>query len=509
MLDDLPPVLDRVAIDDLVERSMGRPEGVAVVDDGGTTTYGSLVELSGRVARALLGGTADLDERRVAFMVAPSARWVIAHWGILRAGGIAVPLLDRLPDPELRYILEDSGAHAVVTDLRHRARVEGLCSPMGMECVAVEHLVEGAEGVGAGPALEPGRGCMIVYTSGSTGRPKGAVWTHGSLAAQLSVLSKAWGWTPDDVSLLVLPLHHVHGIVNVLTCSLWAGATCRIPAKVDAEAIWEELAGGDVSVFMAVPTIYHRLAASWEAATSEDRRRRSEGSRRMRLMVSGSAALPVTVLERWRSITGHTLLERYGMTELGMVLSNPLHGVRIPGAVGEPLPTVLTRIVDDGGRPVEAPGTGHLQVKGPSVFREYWNRPEATAAAFQDGWFATGDVVEVDAGGVHRILGRSSVDFIKTGGEKVSALEIEDLLRQHEAIAECAVVGLPDPEWGERVGAVIVTTPGSTIDLDGLRAWVRSRAAPAKIPTVLVRVEELPRNAMGKVVKPLLAVLFE
>jgi malonyl-CoA/methylmalonyl-CoA synthetase len=459
----------------------------------------------------LLADGTDLAERRVAYLVAPSAQWVIAQWGIFRAGGIAVPLLAQLPDPELAYILDDSEAGLVITDDQNRARLAEICAPRGLRLETVEGLTHAppGESLGALPQLQPDRGSMILYTSGSTGKPKGVVWTHGSLTAQLSILHDAWGWTPADVSLLVLPLHHVHGIVNVLTCSLWAGATCHIPTEAGPEAIWKEFGAGRISVFMAVPTIYHRLIASWDAATSDDQHRRSEAAQSLRLMVSGSAALPATVLDRWRDITGHTLLERYGMTELGMVLSNPLRGERVGGAVGKPLPTVETRILGDDGGPIEPPGSGHLQVKGPSLFREYWNRPEATEAAFDDGWFVTGDVVSVDDRGIYRILGRNSVDIIKTGGEKVSALEIEDLLREHEAIMECAVVGVPDPEWGERVAAAVVSAPGKTIELSELRAWARSRAAPYKIPSLLIEVDALPRNAMGKVVKPRLAELFD
>jgi malonyl-CoA/methylmalonyl-CoA synthetase len=487
------------------------PDRVAVVDGAGEANFGLLSARSTDLAAALLAGKSDLNEQRVAFLATPSAQWVIAQWAILAAGGIAVPLLGRLPDPELAYILDDSDAGLVITDEENRPRLEENSARRRLQIKTIDELIEESEELERVtlPLLGPDRGCMILYTSGSTGEPKGVVWTHGSLTTQLSILHDAWGWEPEDVALLALPLHHVHGIVNVLGTSLWTGARCRVLTGADPETIWQEIVGGDISVFMAVPTIYHRLVASWDAATSSEQRRRSEAAREMRLMVSGSAALPVPVLERWRDITGHTLLARYGMTELGMVLSNPLSGERIPGAVGKPLPTVQTRIVDDDGRVVEAPGSGHLHVRGPSVFREYWNRPEASSEAFVDGWFLTGDVVAIDARGVHRILGRDSVDIIKTGGEKVSALEVEDLVRAHEAIAECAVVGIPDVEWGERVAAVVVTRPGSHIDLDALRAWARPLAASYKIPSVLIEVDALPRNAMGKVVKPHLADLFD
>jgi malonyl-CoA/methylmalonyl-CoA synthetase len=258
---------------------------------------------------------------------------------------------------------------------------------------------------------------------------------------------------------------------------------------------------------MAVPTVYQRLIAAWKEAPAQARQRMSDGCRRMRLMVSGSAALPVSVLEEWREISGHTLLERYGMTELGMALSNSLHGERKPGFVGSPLPNVAVRLVDEKGDAVPAGSPGQIEVKGPNVFLEYWNRPEETAAAFRDGWFRTGDTALFERGS-YRILGRSNIDIIKTGGFKVSALEIEEELRTHPAILECAVVGLPDPEWGERIGVAIELRAGSTLTLDELREWSRSRLAPYKLPRLLCTVPALPRNAMGKVLKPEVARLF-
>jgi malonyl-CoA/methylmalonyl-CoA synthetase len=227
----------------------------------------------------------------------------------------------------------------------------------------------------------------------------------------------------------------------------------------------------------------------------------------MRLMVSGSAALPVQTLERWRAISGHTLLERYGMTEIGMALSNPLRGERRPGFVGVPLPGVHVRLVDEEGREME-PGTpGEIEVRGATVFREYWHRPEATAAAFHDGWFRTGDVAVVEDG-YYRILGRRSVDIIKTGGFKVSALEIEEVLRSHPAIAECAVVGVQDADWGERICAAVELRDGAGLSLDALQGWAREHLAPYKLPRALRSVAALPRNAMGKVTKPDVATLF-
>jgi malonyl-CoA/methylmalonyl-CoA synthetase len=225
-------------------------------------------------------------------------------------------------------------------------------------------------------------------------------------------------------------------------------------------------------------------------------------------MVSGSAALPVSTLNRWKEISGHTLLERYGMTEIGMALSNPLQGERVPGSVGAPLPTVEVRLVDEQGEAVAADTPGEIEVRGPSVFKEYWGKPEATQQSFRDGWFRTGDVALLE-NGRYRILGRMNIDILKTGGHKVSALEVEEQLREHPAVAECAVVGVPDSDWGERVSAAVVLRQGATLDLESLRNWARDRLASYKIPSRLLIFDALPRNAMGKVTKPAIVDRFK
>jgi malonyl-CoA/methylmalonyl-CoA synthetase len=262
---------------------------------------------------------------------------------------------------------------------------------------------------------------------------------------------------------------------------------------------------------MAVPTVYARLIDAWEGADPAERRLWSEGARACRLMVSGSAALPVTTLARWEAMTGHRLLERYGMTEIGMALSNPLYGERRSGFVGEPLPGVQVRLVDETDVPVRPGSPGEIQVKGPSVFREYWRRPADTVSAFTpDGWFRTGDLAVLESG-AYRILGRTSIDILKSGGEKISALEIEDVLRSHHGVADCAVVGVADPDWGERVCAAIVpraeTQPGELSESE-LRTFVKSRLAPYKVPKHFLLVDDLPRNAMGKVTKVAVRDLF-
>jgi malonyl-CoA/methylmalonyl-CoA synthetase len=259
---------------------------------------------------------------------------------------------------------------------------------------------------------------------------------------------------------------------------------------------------------MAVPTIYVKLIAYWENASSKRQREMSAACSKLRLMVSGSAALPVHVLKKWKHISGHVLLERYGMTEIGMALSNPLHGKRVPGYVGKPLPGIQIRLVNGRGELAEPGEQGEIQVKGEGVFLEYWRNPEATQNAFDNGWFCTGDTAVVK-NGIYCILGRSSLDIIKTGGYKVSALEIEEILRTHPDIEECAVVGVEDPVWGERVSAALVLKAGKGLTLDLLKKWSEERLAKYKIPSQIRVLKNLPRNEMGKVFKPKVTQLFK
>ncbi len=489
----------------LIERADADPYRPAIADPQGEFTYAQLSDASARAAACFLGDRSDLDEARVAFLISPGFDHVAVQWGIWRAGGIAVPLATSHPPAELEYVIADSGASIVVGDAASAPMLEPLAQAAGAR------FLTASEALGAKSAHLPGvaedRRAMMVYTSGTTGKPKGVVVTHANIRAQIASLIEAWGWSENDRILLVLPLHHVHGIVNVVGCSLWAGAVCEMLPQFDAEETWKRIESGRLTVFMAVPTIYRRLIAAWEAAPDDHRIRMSEACRGLRLMVSGSAALPVQTLTRWREISGHTLLERYGMTELGMALSNPLAGERKPGFVGAPLPGVEVRVVNEQGTPVPPGTAGEIEVRGPNVFLEYWQRPDATTAAFRDGWFKTGDTAIMEDGS-YRILGRSSVDIIKTGGFKVSALEIEEALRTHPAIAECAVVGIPDDDWGERVSAAVELAPGAKLTLKALQAWARERLAPYKVPRALKSVTVLPRNAMGKVTKPEVSKLF-
>jgi malonyl-CoA/methylmalonyl-CoA synthetase len=489
----------------IFERARQFGSSTAVIAEGRSWTYADLLAVAAQLSGALLAGEQDLREARIAVLVPPGFDYVAALWSIWQAGGVAVPLCLQHPPPEWEYILDDTGAAALVVGADFEARAQPLAAARSLRMISTAS-VRSAESAIL-PKVDPARRAMIVYTSGTTARPKGVVTTHANIQTQAETLIRAWEWTAADHILHVLPLHHVHGIVNALLCALAAGAVCEFLPRFDAVAVWQRLAEGGLTLFMGVPTMYARLIAAWEQAAPATQATWSAGAARLRLMVSGSAALPVATLERWRVLSGQVLLERYGMTEIGMALSNPLHGQRRPGHVGTPFPGVEVRLVDEAGAPVPVGTPGEIVVRGPSVFLEYWRRPEETVAAFRAGWFRTGDTAVVEDG-CYRILGRNSVDILKTGGYKVSALEIEEVLRTHPAIRDCAVVGVADPEWGEHVAAAVVLHADQALTLDALREWARERLAVYKIPRALRVVEDLPRNALGKVQKGQLVPLF-
>lgn len=417
-----------------------------------------------------------------------------------------MPLALPHPPAEHAHVLDDAGVTVALADEANAARLVPLAAERGIRLLALEEAARPSRARRTAPPPSAGDAALVLYTSGTTGKPKGAVHTHGSLAAQVASLSEAWEWSAGDALPNVLPLHHTHGLVNVTLCALANGARVEMLPGFDAEGCWRRLEEGGLTLFMAVPTVYAKLAAAWDTAGAATRARRSEACRQLRLMVSGSAALPVPLFTRWEELSGHRLLERYGMTEIGMALSNPLRGERRPGTVGAPLPQVEVALVDESGAACPDGTPGELRVRGATLFRGYHGRPEETAKAFAEGWFLTGDVASREAG-VFRILGRASSDILKTGGYKVSALEIEDVLRLHPAVRDVAVVGLPDEEWGERVAAAVVAQ-GDLPGLPELREWAAGRLAPYKLPTRLLAVDELPRNSLGKVVKGAVKALF-
>jgi len=492
----------------LVNRATQFRRNVAIVDKFGQHTFDSLLETSGNIASGLLNEALDLKEERVCMLIPASFDYVVVQWGIWRAGGIAVPLCTTHPLPELEYVINDSDARTIVYPPEFKEFLNPLINKKnGRRFVATVELPSSSRN--PLPAVGEERRAMILYTSGTTSRPKGVVLTHLNIESQITSLVEAWDWSTNDYILNVLPLHHVHGIINVLSCALWSGAKCEMIPKFNAELVWKKFSDEPFTLFMAVPTIYHRLIAHWGSESEQAKQELSKSCRKFRLMVSGSAPLPVNVLEEWGKISGHVLLERYGMTEIGMGLSNPLHGERKPGFVGKPLPNVQVKLVDEDGKelPPKAGIPGEIYVKGPNVFSEYWGQPEITDVSFHDGWFKTGDVAlqdEVD--GDYRILGRRSIDIMKTGGYKVSALEIEELFRTHPAVEECAVVGVEDDYWGERVCAGLILK--HQVSANELSEWAKLRIAGYKVPKQIQIMTELPRNAMGKVVKPELRKLF-
>ena len=485
----------------IIENANLHPKRLAIVDASGPHEYYELLIASQAIAHTLLNGQENLEGARVAFMASPGFYYVATQWGIWRAGGVAVPICLTYPEPAIAYVLEDAQVSIILADDQHFSKIHTLAEQREVPVHRIESSI-GGQLDGSLPFIEGTASAMILYTSGTTGKPKGVVSTHDNIKAQVTTLVKSWAWHQEDYILNVLPLHHVHGIINVTCCALWVGACVHYLPKFSPEAVFEVLMNGKANLFMAVPTIYHKLIAHYKDQTVQWQKLATASLKPFRLMVSGSAALPVSVLEQWNKISGHTLLERYGMTEIGMAISNPYEGERRPGYIGQPLPGVAVRLVDTQGTPIADGESGEIQVKGASVFHEYWQRVEATQNAFtSDGWFKTGDIAVYEQGS-YRILGRNSVDIIKSGGYKISALEIEEVLRTHNNIQDCAVVGLPDEEWGEIVAAMIVATASDTINTpEMVISWLKERLPAYKVPRKILSEDSLPRNAMGKVVK--------
>lgn len=505
---------------------------LAIIDDSGNHSYNQLysssLALACKISSTLNTDFGGLEGRRISFLCGNDASYTVAQWAAWMSGGTAVPLYRKHPPSELEYIISDSQSSLLVAGHPYAETLEPLAQKLGLPCLTVPptsilDTLKGSD-IQDKEAITDwaDRPAMIIYTSGTTGKPKGVLHTHSSIQAMVQGLVSEWAWSRDDVILHTLPLHHVHGIVNKLLCPLWVGATCIMLPEFQPQQVWKMLLNSKaplVNVFMAVPTIYSKLIQYYDQHFTQPHVKdfiKAVCKERIRLMVSGSAALPVPTLQRWEEITGHTLLERYGMTEIGMALSNPLKGPRIPGAVGLPLPGVEVRIVMTNAtnttiveghhretqvRPGLEGKEGELLVRGPSVFKEYWNKSQETRESFtDDGWFKTGDTA-VYKDGVYWIMGRSSVDIIKSGGYKISALEVERHLLAHPDITDVAVIGAPDATWGQKVTAVVQLKKDQSLTLPELKTWAREHMAPYIIPTGLLLVEEMPRNQMGKVNK--------
>ncbi|MCY3566868.1 MAG: acyl-CoA synthetase [Gammaproteobacteria bacterium] len=473
---------------------------IALVDDTASHSYGEVNSRIDRFATGLLGGRSDLEEERIAFFLPASLDYVTCMHGVWRAGGIAVPLNVASAVAELDHYLTSAKVTRMFAQAGAPEELRELCASLGIELLTVAEML--ADAPGDLPEIDPGRRAMMLFTSGTTSKPKGTVSTHKTIRAQITTLIDAWCWTEDDVIPLFLPLHHIHGIVNILSCGLWAGATVHLFAGLDIPKVTSQVAAGVYNVFMAVPTVYVKLIQYLEKRDENEVAAVCAGFKAMRLNISGSAACPVKLFEQWQELTGQVLLERYGMTEIGMGISNPYHGERRAGYVGQPLPGVEVQLFDESHRPVEGEGNpGEIRIKGDNVFLEYWGNEEATRKSFVDGWFCTGDMAVIEDG-YYRIMGRTSVDIIKSGGYKLSALEIEGVLLTHEEIAEVAVIGAEDEVWGEAVTAFVVTKSGGELDYAELKSWCNERMSSYKIPKHVKRLDALPRNAMGKVTKP-------
>lgn len=490
---------------ELFQKAKLHKDRAAIVSNGKAYSFEDLLVKSSVVAANLLNGASDLNEARIAFLVPPSFEYAAVQWGIWAAGGVAVPLCVQHPLPSMEYVIEDSGAKVIIVHKDFQDILQPLKTSTGLSIIPLMEVF--TKNSSLLPEIKLNRRAMMLYTSGTTNKPKGVVTTHGIIESQITTLVKAWEWQKEDYILNVLPLHHVHGIINVLSCALWSGACCEFHTKFDSREVWNVILSGRMTLFMAVPTIYYKLINFWEGENKENQLLMSEAASKLRLMVSGSAALPVPVLKKWRSITGHTLLERYGMTEIGMGLSNSYRAERRPGYVGLPLPGVVLRLVDKDNNLVDKDEPGEIQIKGPCVFKEYWQKEEATRIAFtKDGWFRTGDIAMLH-NGMYKILGRDSVDIIKSGGYKISALEIEDVLRGHKDIDDSAVIGLEDEEWGEVVAACLVSGQ-KALDFDEISTWLKTRLPAYKIPRKFIVQNKLPRNVLGKVTKNELKSLF-
>ncbi|PGH20071.1 hypothetical protein AJ80_03721 [Polytolypa hystricis UAMH7299] len=500
------------------------PKKVAVVDQTKKQvfTYRQLLQDASVLKKTLLEDlklelTGDLDERRIAFLVPAGYDYVVSQWAIWAAGGVCVPMCTTHPVKELSYTISDSDPSLIILHpaFEHLKPSLQEAYPSIPFLQLVPHT--GREMMDSLPPFnEPfplSRRALMIYTSGTTSNPKGCITTHKNVTFQSECLIDAWKYTSSDHLIHVLPLHHVHGIINGLTATLISGATVEMYTKFDPAVVWDRWAiKGSSTMFMAVPTVYSRLADYFNdhvrSTEREDTAR--AGARALRLVVSGSAALPTPIKTKFAEMTGQTLLERYGMTEIGMGISCGLEvEKRIDGSVGWPLPGVQVRLTNKDTGDIIPPGDGQegmIEVTGDNVFLEYWRKPDATRKEFTaDGWFKTGDVAKQDESGAYFIQGRASVDIIKSGGYKISALEVERKMLALEDIQEVAVVGLADEEWGQRVAAVVKQRSGTPpLELTSLRTRLKEEMATYKVPTVLKIVENIERNAMGKVNKKLI-----
>ncbi len=475
-----------------------------VVDDGSqalTWTYAELDSQANTLASQLYQiGVRPGD--RVALYAGNSGAFVIAYLALLHLGAIMVPINLRYRQRELEHILSDCRPRLILTDGKNAVHLRSPALQLAHEtqCLRLEDLFHTTSNPAPSIRVNSDDTALIMYTSGTTGHSKGAMISHNNVVATVTGLLSAWYWQQDDVLLLTLPLFHVHGLIVGLTCSLAKGATVILHPSFQVQATLNCLSSGEPTLFFAVPTIYYRLI---QALTEEPKADFSQ----MRLFCSGSAPLAAEDHRRFQSLTGHVILERYGMTETGMNFSNPYAGPRRAGTVGLPLPGVSARIVDQDFQDVPAGTEGQLLVRGSNVFSAYWEDSAATAASFvhdhlQQRWFCTGDLGFIDPEtGYLALLGRSH-ELILSGGFNVYPREIEEVLLQYVGIQEAAVVGQSHTEWGQIPVAYLVVN--DAFDTAQLEDHCRQQLASFKLPRAFHIIEEMPRNAMGKLQKFLL-----
>jgi malonyl-CoA/methylmalonyl-CoA synthetase len=452
-------------------------------------TFPELAAAARRVAAGLEPG------QRVAVIAERRIHTVVGVVGALLAGAVVVPVNPSATERELDHLVSDAAPEVVLAGAG--TTIAGALSGPPFRAVSTRAANGDSPAPPATDPVDEDAPALIMYTSGTTGSPKGVVLSRGAVAANLDALASAWAWTPDDVLVHALPLYHVHGLVLGVLGPLRVGGGLHHLGSFDVAATAAALSAGGTLHF-GVPTIYHRLA---EAADSDATVRDALAG--ARLLVSGSAGLPRSVADRILEATGQVIVERYGMTETMITTAVPAGDTDHAGTVGPALAGVQVRLVDDEGGAVPNDGErmGELLVRSPSMFAGYLNRPDATGSAFRDGWFATGDVATIDSDGFVRIVGRRSTDIIKSGGYKIGAGEIEEVLLEHPGVAEAAVAGRPDEDLGERVTAWVVARHEHLLDESELRRHCGIVLAPHKRPRAYHLVAELPRNALGKVQK--------
>jgi len=470
-----------MTITDLFDLSfIGRRDDPALEFQGRTFTFGELDARANRTANALVARGFERGDR-LAVQLPNGVEWIDIYLACVRLGVIFVPVNVLYKDREVSHILSDAGPRGFVT-ADNVGELSGEAAAQSEERPRI--VLDGDTPAG------------IIYTSGTTGAAKGAILTHNNFLANALNLLACWRIAAADRFLLALPLFHVHGLGNGLHCWLISGCRMRLLPRFEHGKAEYEFLDFRPTLFFGVPTIYVRLLGCDPASA------RQIGAH-MRLFVSGSAPLPAQVLEEFRRLFGHTILERYGMTETMMNMANPYAGERRSGSVGRPLPGVSVRLLDDQGRPVAGGEIGEVHLRGPNIFAGYWRREDATREAFRDGWFRTGDLAAMSADGYYTLCGRRS-DLIISGGFNIYPREVEELLMEQPEVAEAAVAAVPDPVRGEVPVAYVVPAAGALFDAAELERRCRDKLASFKVPRRFVRLAALPRNALGKVQKHLL-----